>query len=177
VRFHACTLLVFAAVLVTGSDFVASADKAERTTRCPDSDRTPAVSQGAAAAKALVPRGTRSVLLCRYRGVSPNPDQAGALATSRRIKKRGLVRRLASEFNALRPIQPGGGVAACPFDDGSKLIAFFHYAGAPDDPVTVNLRGCRSVTNGQIVRSALSDPGDELFRHIKKLTRPGVERP
>jgi hypothetical protein len=110
------------------------------------------------------------VLLCRYRGVNPTPELAGTLLTSRRIKRRAVVRRLAREFNALRSISPGGGVTACPADDGSKLIAFFHYAGAPDVPVTANLRGCRSVTNGQIVRTALSDPGDKLLRHIKKLT-------
>jgi hypothetical protein len=112
------------------------------------------------------------VLLCRYRGVNPNPDAAATLTTARRIRRLAAVRRLAHEFNALRSVQPGGGVIACPADDGSKVIAFFRYPSAPDDPVTVNLRGCRSVTNGQVVRSALIDPGQKLLRHIEKLTRP-----
>jgi hypothetical protein len=118
----------------------------------------------------LVPHGARAMLLCRYRGVNPSPDEAGTLAASRPIKKRAAVKRLAREFNALRPIPPGSGVTACPADDGSKVIAFFHYAHSPDDPVTADLRGCRSVTNGQIVRSALSDSGDRLLRHLGKLT-------
>jgi hypothetical protein len=161
------SLLVLAAVLLTGAAAVAGDKKA--TSRCPRSDRQPVVSERAAAAKMLVPPGTRAVLLCRYRGVNPTPELAGRLAASRRIKKRATV-NLAREFNALRPIPPGSGVTACPADDGSKVIAFFHYAHAPDDPVTLNLRGCRSATNGQIVRSALSDSGDKLLRRIETLT-------
>jgi hypothetical protein len=139
--------------------------------RCPRTDRTPYLAEGDAAKAALVPRGARGVLLCRYRGVNPSPDEAGTLAISRRIRERAAVHGLARQFNSLRAVPPGG-VTACPADDGfPKVVAFFHYAKSPDDPVTVSLRGCRSVTNGLIVRSALSAPGFRLLRHIESLTR------
>lgn len=163
-------LVAVAAVLAMGAELALAGNGTARTKRCPPTDRHPVVSQGTAAAKVLVPRGARDVLLCRYRGVNPTPELAGRLTVSRRVKSRAAIKRLTREFDALRPVPPGNGVTTCPADDGSKVIAFFRYARAPDDPVTVNLRGCRSVTNGQIGRSALS--GEKLLRHIETLTGP-----
>jgi hypothetical protein len=160
---------LLAAALTTASGLAVAATRDERPMRCPGNDRPLPRSNGEAAAETLVPPGFRGMLLCRYRGVSPTPDLAGTLAVSRRIKEEATVKRVAREFNALPPIPPGSGVAACPSDNGSTVIAFFHYARAPAVPVTANLRGCRSVTNGQAVRTALTAPGERLLRHIENL--------
>jgi hypothetical protein len=67
-------------------------------------------------------------------------------------------------------LSPGVGNVFADKDGDSKAIAFVQYARAPDDSLTVNLRGCRSVTNGQVVRSVHTSRGEKPVRRIKRLT-------
>jgi hypothetical protein len=87
-----------------------------------------------------VPDGARSVLLCRYRGLNPQPKRPGTLARARTVTTARIVRRLARELDALGPFPPRA--RACPKDDGSEVVAFFRYARTGDDPVAVTLGGC-----------------------------------
>jgi hypothetical protein len=170
--------VVLATVSTVGAAIsLASTDSArtDRSTgfhaRCPHTDQHPGTIHGEAAKTMLVPPGTNGVLLCRYHGFNPNPDQLGTLAKSRPITRRATVERLARQFNALQPPPAGPGVTACPFDDGSKVLAFFLYRKSRDVPVSVGLGGCRRVSNGQLGRTALGDTGTNLLRRIKRLTR------
>jgi hypothetical protein len=108
------------------------------------------------------------VLLCRYHGLNPKPRAVGTLAASRALGGRG-ARRLARELDTL-PRFPTDGFIACALDDGSRLVAFFHYAGTPDDPVVVELNGCNGVTNGRVVRMALTSGGQRLVAKLVRLT-------
>ena len=115
-----------------------------------------------------MPGGATGALLCRYHGLNPDPRRGGRLAASRAVDRRGAA-RLARELDAL-PRFPKDGFVACAEDDGSTLVAFFHYAGAPDDPVVVDLRGCNAVSNGRVVRMALADAGQRLVARLIRLT-------
>jgi hypothetical protein len=110
---------------------------------CPASDMHPPISQRPGADRTLVPTGARAVLICRYR----DPRH---LIAHRLITNPATVRALVAAFNGLPPIHPG--VEACPVDTGNAVVAHFEYATKPDDPVHVNRTGCRSVTNGHLVR-------------------------
>jgi hypothetical protein len=137
---------------------------------CPHRDRDPR-SDNDDAKRILVPRGARDAWLCRYRGLNPNPAQVHTLAYSRHVTKGPQVRQLTRRFNALKPWPNNGqGVTTCPFSDSSEVVAFFRYSRSSDVPVSVSLNGCRSVTNGQLTRDGLRDPGPRLLRHLESLT-------
>jgi len=136
---------------------------------CPHKDRDPR-SQGDAAKLMLVPDGAYEALICRYRGLNPQPAQVRTLAYSRQLTRRATLRQLARQFNALKPWPGNGGTTSCPFGDASEVVAFFRYRRSPDDPVSAQLNGCRSVSNGQLGRDGLRDPGPRLLRHLERLT-------
>jgi hypothetical protein len=137
--------------------------------RCPaQTNQQSTTFQDNAATTRLVPGGARGVLLCRYHGLNAARGQFGALAYSRRITRKTTIKRLARKLNALRPFKPG--VIICPAGDRSKVLAFLRYKYLPDDRVSIELSGCRRVSNGHMTRSALYDPGPKLVRHIKRLT-------
>ena len=135
---------------------------------CPRTAVTPQLSDDPAAMTALVPSGASSVLLCRYRGLNPDPRRHGTLADSRLITAARVVRQLSRRLDALPSMPPG--TYSCPSDDASELIAFFHYRRSSDDPVIVQLLGCGGVTNGYLHRWTAKDPGPRLERQLLKLT-------
>ncbi|MGI8571901.1 MAG: hypothetical protein ACR2L9_04640 [Solirubrobacteraceae bacterium] len=140
---------------------------------CPSRDQPVPSSSTTGADATLVPAGARQVLLCRYRGfgVDPKPVGSGSfrLIAHHLVSTRATVKGLASELNALKPAT---GVRACPSDNGTAIIAFFRYGSAPkaDDPVTVDLSGCSSVTNGHLQRTAGTLSGLKLLRQLEALT-------
>jgi hypothetical protein len=118
---------------------------------CPLYDHQLLTSHVAGADGMLVPAGARRVTLCRYSGVALDPATARRLQAHRRLDGLARVNRLAAEFNALGPMV---GVAACPADNGTQVIAIFGgYPGpASQNPVTVDLTGCLTTTNGPVTR-------------------------
>jgi hypothetical protein len=133
---------------------------------CPVQDRHPPQSHSQAGRHALVPGAPRAILLCRYRGVGSR--HADELLAAHRLTRASTIRRLRRDFNDLPAFPPG--IFSCPVDDGSAILAFFQYRRARDEPVLVGRRGCRSVSNGQRHRWALTDRGDTLLRRLDSLT-------
>jgi hypothetical protein len=99
---------------------------------------------------ALVPDGSRQLMLCRYGALTGTGPSA--LAAQKLVQDQSTVSGLAAEFNGL-PAPPAGPVA-CPDDNGSEIVAYFRYASDVDSPVAVNLSGCEGVTNGYVNRTA-----------------------
>lgn len=128
-----------------------------RRSACAAHDRRPLVSRRAGAATRLVPGAPDQLLLCRYTGFGPYPHPVGPLGfrllAHHVITSRARIADLAAQLDALRPVT---GAQACPADDGAAIIALFGYrsAAARADPVTVDLEGCSTVTNGHVVREA-----------------------
>lgn len=135
---------------------------------CPVSDRQPLVSTTRGSAAELVPAGALQVLLCRYSGVNPIPSAADRLVAHRLVGSRLGSQRLAAEFDALKPVQPGS--YSCPVDFGVEIIAIFRYASRSDDPVALDPNGCTSVTNGHVDRTAGFAPGPHLISQLEALT-------
>jgi hypothetical protein len=121
----------------------------------------------AAAAAVLVPPGATSLLLCRYRGLSP-------LRTARHLERWTLVAggsglaALTAAFDALPELPKA---TACPMDAGGEILAIFRYANEPADPVTVGLGGCRIVSNGHVTRTAGGSAGMRLLARLSALVR------
>jgi hypothetical protein len=61
-------------------------------------------------------------------------------------------------------------------DDGSAIIATFGYANGAPDPVQVGLRGCRTVSNSRLARTASSPTGAALVSRLERLLQPAVRR-
>lgn len=137
--------------------------RSHRTPACPRHDRQPLVSRAPGASAVLVPGQPQAVLLCRYSGLQGPRARWQRLLRQRLVRQRARVGRLASELNALPPVN---GVQACPLDNGSAIVAIFRYRSGPDDPVTVRLTGCRLTTNGYVHREAGSI-ADELRRLVR----------
>lgn len=135
---------------------------------CPTGDRRPLTSTTPGAARELVPRTPRQVLLCRYGGANAG-SESFRLVAQRLVVRRSIVDRLAREFDALTQLH---GVVACPADVGRNIIAIFRYrvVGKADDPVTVDVTGCTPVSDGHLIRSALLAPGPKLVSRLEALT-------
>ncbi|MGZ6616382.1 MAG: hypothetical protein ACXVFQ_18365 [Solirubrobacteraceae bacterium] len=122
---------------------------------CPTRDRHALSSTTPGAATALVPPGARTALLCRYSGLGDVPRSARSLAliAQHLLDSSDPTGELATKFNSLPVVT---GTFHCPADGGATIIAFFRYgtAAAADDPVTVHLGGCSTVTNGWLTRVA-----------------------
>jgi hypothetical protein len=115
----------------------------------------------------LVPPGAVSVLLCRYRGLT-RPRLAFTLAGSRRLGAGPTFATLVGRFRRLPSPPPGS--FACPFDDASRINAYFRYPGIGVDRVGVELLGCSFVSNGPVNRWALLGPGPKLLKQLLRLT-------
>jgi hypothetical protein len=135
---------------------------------CPRTDRHLPTAKSQVKIEVLVSGGARAVLLCRYRGVNPDPTRTETLARSRVITSSAIVAKLAQRFDKLQPAAPG--TYACPADDQSKIIAIFQFSHGPSGPVVTSLEGCRLVTNGRVSRTALYAPGAQLVSQLKALT-------
>jgi hypothetical protein len=143
---------------------------------CPSRDRQPFLSTTVGAATALVPPEARTVLLCRYSGLGHTPSGAKSLAliAQHLLDASTTTNDLATKLNSL-PIPTG--TFHCPADGGAVIIAFFRYGSAAkaDDPVTVRLGGCSTVTNGELTRVAgTTAAGRTLLRALTFQTRPAA---
>jgi hypothetical protein len=152
---------------------VASADVGSQVSpKCPSHDRHPIVSASAGAATTLVPSGAQKLLLCRYSGVGQplNGSRSLALIAQHQLSTKATG-ALASQLNAL-PAPTG--TFHCPADIGTAIVAFFRYSppAAADDPVTIRLSGCSTVTNGQLMRIASTTAaGRRLLDALRFQTR------
>jgi hypothetical protein len=79
------------------------------------------------------------------------------------LGERAAVTRLTGEFDELQPMRGG---FACPVDDGSEIVALLAYPHGRSVTISVNLRGCNSVTNGDVFRTAL---GTKLVAQLERL--------
>jgi hypothetical protein len=129
------------------------------------------VNRNPRASTQLVPSGADSLLLCRYGGLNAGPN-AGRLAASATVKAAATIARLTSDFNAL----PRQRAVHCPMDDGSAIIATSGYANGAPDPVQVGLKGCRTVSNSRLTRTAISPTGAALVSLLERLLQPAVTR-
>jgi hypothetical protein len=125
-------------------------------------------NKNASASSTLVPPTARSLLLCRYGGLSAGPN-VGRLAASASVESRATIVRLTDEFDALPRLRSG---IHCPFDDASAILVTFGYELAAADPVQVGLKGCRVVSNGRLTRTAASDVGAQLVAQLVGLLEP-----
>jgi hypothetical protein len=156
--------VVLASVLAVGAGLLEAAPA--RVMVCPASDRTVARTTLPAAIRTLVPSGTTGVLLCRYRGLG-SLAKRWRLLGSRTLRAASKVGLLRAQLNGLpRAV----GVIACPSDDGSKIIAYFHYPGASDDVVSIGTSGCAPVSNGHVHRTASLASGVKLRQELEALT-------
>jgi hypothetical protein len=167
-RLTAISLVCITAGLAAGPASTAPSLRAYPS--CPRHDRHPIVSTTVGADTAMVPRGARQVLLCRYSGVGPRRSNPLHLVSKRLVRRIRTVDRLTAELNGLRKLT---GPVSCAADSGAAIIAFFRYAQAAkaDDPVTVGLSGCVIVTNGRLTRTAFWPPGPAMLRSLKRMTR------
>jgi hypothetical protein len=102
-----------------------------------------------AARRELAPPGAAAIQLCRYSAEVGRPVLR--LMSSRRLTARKVVAFFAGELAAL-PRQHGGVV--CPDDDGSQVVATLRYPKPRSLAVSLRLRGCETVTNGTVSRTA-----------------------
>jgi hypothetical protein len=125
-----------------------------------------------AARQQLAPAGAVAIRLCRYAGMNIRPRLK--LLRSSPVTDPRLVAKLVHEFGELP--SPSPGAEACPMDDGSQIIALLAYPHAHAARISVGLTGCRTVTNGYVVRTAsgFGDPsafGPRLVCELRRLTR------
>src|SRR5712692_1448384 len=127
-------IALLAACVTTASGVTSSFGRASaRQPVCPRTDRHLPTAKSQVKINVLVSGGARAVLLCRYRGVNPNPRRAGTLVRSRWVTSRATVAQLTQRFDMLQP--PAPGTFSCPSDDESKIVAIFQFGHGPTDPV------------------------------------------
>jgi hypothetical protein len=121
----------------------------------------------------LAPPGAASIRLCRYGGLNDRPRLR--LAYQALLRKPKLVSHLTREFDAL-PSWPGGPTPhSCPSDDGSQILAIVRYAAGQTVTIATRLRGCLTVTNGSVTRTATGfggapQVGPQLERELARIT-------
>ena len=116
----------------------------------------------------LAPAGADAIRLCRYSGLNDHPRLT--LTHTALLTTPSLVSTLVPEFDKL-PSQRGA--IACPFNDGSEIVALLAYPTAHAVTISVGLRGCENVTNGNLKRIALGvgyQFGPELVVKLQRLT-------
>ena len=163
-------LLTCAACVATAGSGDAARSRSTSASTCALQIPNRLVNRNPRASTRLVPSGADSLLLCRYGGLNAGPN-AGRLAASVTVKAAATTARLTSEFNALPRERPG---IHCPMDDGSAIIASFGYATGAPDPVQVGLKGCRTVSNSRLTRTASSPAGVALVSLLERLLQPAA---
>jgi hypothetical protein len=139
---HAAKLLALAALAGTCTGHPAS--RVLPPPPCPSSEPIPASATIPQAKNELVPFSATILRLCNYQSLRTQlgSELAGTCLDTNAAEVQGYELQL----NALAPFPPGT-INACPFDDGSALVATFS-----GDKQTVvihaSLGGCRVVTNG-----------------------------
>jgi hypothetical protein len=129
---------------------------------CPRSSTIRLRSTNPDAYQQFVPAGADQVLLCRY-----GPHAQPRLRTQRLITTPTAVSRLARALNRLPATHK---TQRCPANTGPLITAFFRYPTIDDVPVTVQLAGCSTASNGHIKRTASGHRGQETLRYLKRLT-------
>jgi hypothetical protein len=117
----------------------------------------------------LAPPGVGAIRLCRYSGLNAHPRLT--LVSSRLLQSPALIDQLVTDFNRLPSLR---GAVACPFDDGSQILALLAYPAGRQVSISVGLFGCALVTNGSVHRSAAgfgSPPafGPQLVTQLEQL--------
>jgi hypothetical protein len=96
----------------------------------------------------VVPKGSETVLLCRYFGLGHTQEsqaRQGKLESTRLIERRSFVRLLAREFNDFRPMH---GTYSCPVTGEGHINALFGYPAEPTVVVEASFSGCWTAYNG-----------------------------
>jgi hypothetical protein len=124
------------------------------------------------ARRELAPPRPIAIRLCRYAGLGARPPLR--LVRSVLRSNPSLIGTLVSELDRLPSAK---GAFACPADDGSRILLLLAYPGDHAVTISVGLRGCHTVTNGSVYRSAAgigSPPafGPQLVTELKRLTAP-----
>ncbi|MGA8364609.1 MAG: hypothetical protein WB709_08815 [Solirubrobacteraceae bacterium] len=99
----------------------------------------------------LVPGRPTGLLVCRFAALD-NLGVPGALAGAVSVAREDVIRRLASEFDALRPMPRH---ASCPTFGGRSELFVFRYPASSTARVLLRMEGCIPITNGRIVRDGL----------------------
>jgi hypothetical protein len=118
----------------------------------------------------LAPPRASAIRLCRYSGVNDHPRPTLIRSVVRTAPS--LVDELVREFDKL---PPDDRTASCPADDGSRIVAHLAYPDGHAVTISVGLRGCESVTNGSVYRTAggassLPTVGPQLVAQLRRLT-------
>jgi hypothetical protein len=163
-------LLACAASMATAGSGDATRSRPTSASTCALQIPNRLVNRNSLASTRLVPASADSLLLCRYGGLNAGSN-AGRLTASVTVKAAATIQRLTSNFNAL-PRQRAG--FHCPMDDGSAIIATFGYANGAPDPVQFGLKGCRTVSNSRLRRTASSPTGAALVNLLERLLQPAA---
>lgn len=148
------------------------APRARQELACPKVDYGEGESttrQNARSRHIVVPRGSETVLLCRYFGLGPTREsqaREGKLESKRLIERRSFVYLLAHEFNDFRPMH---GTYSCPVTFEGHINAFFSYAAEPTVVVEADFSGCWTSYNGFRQGGWINL---QLARRLMRLTRP-----
>jgi len=137
----------------------ATAAPAAQPPPCPPAVVTVKANAWNAARHRLVPPGPVAIRLCRYAGLNARPPLA--LERALLVTSKTQIARLAREYDALPPFPPG--LFACPFDDGSQVLAQIAYPGGRRVMVAFPHTGCLRVTNGDLVRMGSERLDAELW--------------
>ena len=157
--------LSLACTLVAAAVLAATASGGSGKATCPATAPASTTATAEPAAGPLVPTGASALLLCRYRGLNP-ASTAHRLDGSRDVTGEAELKRLTGEFDALPKASL---MFHCPMDDGSEITGRFTYPHGAAVLLTVGLTGCRTVTNGRIVRSAAGSGGSALIEQLTAL--------
>jgi hypothetical protein len=119
---------------------------------CPKAARHTARSHEPDADHALLPRGARAVLICRYHGANPRARFL-RLDSATLIVRAASVADLEQSINDAKPFLPDVPYL-CPRDTGPKTMAFFRYGDAHEVAILIRPEGCPTVSNGRLLRMA-----------------------
>jgi hypothetical protein len=98
-------------------------------------------------ADTLVPPGPSSLSVCRYAGLN-QPATVGTLEQSHVVIGPALAQFVAYLNLPKWPVIPAGAIYNCPLSDGRVDLLRFDYPSGPGVTVTVDMDGCRFVSNG-----------------------------
>jgi hypothetical protein len=136
---------------------------------CPHMFSTPPSSTAPDADSSLVPDRPASVVLCRFRGQEPDRAHYNTLIRTVAVQLGSDAQALATRLNAL-PSDPDPTVYIGCFDDGSNIVALFHYPDGSQVVVRINPTGCPAATNGRIFRNAMVGDGPALISDLSAQT-------
>ncbi|MGH2895996.1 MAG: hypothetical protein ACRDPM_22385 [Solirubrobacteraceae bacterium] len=157
-------MLAAALLVACGSSTPSPSSRTALPGRCPGTAPTPLPAERWARARdQIAPPGATAVRLCRYSGTSAK------LITSRLIKTRSVIEKLASDFNAL---SPATGAIACPAGNLAQILALLAYPGPKSVSISTQLTGCQTATNGSITRTAMprTRAGPRLLNALERYT-------